>query len=742
MSLPWTHHTIPVVRNIPCDIDDMTEILTADDGSYTPFENGPFGFGRFDVGQLRRDPLNSQLATSSDTLCAASRRSEDPGVIELSTVTLPSYPPEDPNRGKNVLAAASCSSRAELVDQFHECSDVGTFRRGEASLRCFEEVQKCKRRKVDQARSCARSQYISVKINSSSSRSSICPSKEVQNVPDGKISYPRLLEATLPLEVQNGRFLSSSKAPGIAGKLGSYNWRHALGPTNQSGKNANRISVGRTRLMWTEKSPPDQPQRVFFTSLLTGSRVEGGTQKRPREIKVTIKVNGNVVGEVSEVQGSLSPSSSHSLSISSVPSFCDAKARDPRAMSQTYVYPSMECVLDSDQLVRSILRDPGESRIELRKNAESKSTIPHVVPAQIECVPDNNGLICVLCTKPGIITASSVHDTLNIAARQDSRLCTVCWSPSDDETGPVKECMECGVLVHPQCCFDRGEPNSTSSHESEQDIFKWKCGICCKKRQEKQGVTLDSESNAEAIKKRRRKSRPPPWLKDSHVEPLASKRLEDFPDSPEDSKKVKCALCPYSGGAMSLVRRGRRLSWIHEVCRIWAPGESSRDGTLIVTGGQRYEACALCGANEDTSTSSSSKTRTLSSPKPFRSLVKCAAMRCQVYFHPMCALLIAKLSTKSREIHQSYEGENEDENALKKAKDEDIDSSTRFALTALTCEATKGKIGKDPGAKHTLTVPVAFCGIHNPKRETSLYGMYPGGKYMVEKTVRIPSFKK
>ena len=44
MSLPWTHKVAPVARNIPCDIDEMIDVFTADHGFHAPFDNGSFDF--------------------------------------------------------------------------------------------------------------------------------------------------------------------------------------------------------------------------------------------------------------------------------------------------------------------------------------------------------------------------------------------------------------------------------------------------------------------------------------------------------------------------------------------------------------------------------------------------------------------------------------------------------------------------------------------------------------------------
>jgi hypothetical protein len=36
-----------------------------------------------------------------------------------------------------------------------------------------------------------------------------------------------------------------------------------------------------------------------------------------------------------------------------------------------------------------------------------------------------------------------------------------------------------------------------------------------------------------------------------------------------------------------------------------------------------------------------------------------------------------------------------------------------------------------------MTLPVAYCGYHNPERRPDYYGLYPGACYM-EGAVRIP----
>ena len=711
MDLPWMHAVVPVARNIPVDIDNLTATLTADDGLYSPFENGPFGYGKFDIGQLRRGTSNSRLANAQEMVCSASRRSDEPGVIELSKITLPPLPQDD---------EASASIVAKPPDHLRENSTEVSIQhqgpdddeRGELSLRCFELMQKRRRRKVNQSRSCVQKQFISVKVNGSSSRASLFSNSSSDNA--------SFFEATLPLEVQNGRFLSVSKAQSIANKLGTFNWRHGLAATNHSGKNSNRISAGRTRLMWTEKSPADQPQRVYFTSLLTGAKLDSGAQKRPREIRVGIKVNGELWKGESKAEN--------------VNSNSDLIHTQQKASKS-----SLLCTLDSDRLVQSILKGSRAFKTDRYKDKSREpelgllSKTMFIKPARIECVPDCNGIISVLCSSPGSIETASIHEPLNNAARQHS-VCSVCWSPTEDGVRDVKECYECGVSVHLQCCRDTGIKTPIDDTSGMETTNQWRCAVCCKFRVNKQGEGFDSLSVSENSKKPRRKSRPPTWMKDAHIEPKAKKRSDSSPDSLVVDE-VKCIRCPYSGGAMSPAEEDGNLVWIHEVCRIWVADASTIDQISDLP------RCALCGT-EDTRAPSAAKRSASSSDTRASQLIKCAAERCQVRFHPMCALLSSKLAEERCQPHKTTKKESVGENSAEKAKDEDSKLCTKFTLTALHCKAEEGAIGKDPGEIRSVTVPVGFCGIHNPLREPSFYGVYPGGTYLDPETMVVPSVNK
>eukprot|EP00980_Cylindrotheca_fusiformis_P026445 scaffold16189_cov125-Cylindrotheca_fusiformis.AAC.1 len=672
MSLPWMHPVVPVARNIPCDIDEMPEILSVDDGSHTPFENGPFGFGNFAMGQMQQSADQNLLVTKSVAMRAAARRSVDPGVIELSTVTL--HPDEVL---KNTFDEAQTDLSCSMDDAV-----------GELSLCCFEIEQKRKKRKIDKAKMLTRKRFISVKINSTSSKFSILPSASLD-----------LACARLPTEVQEARFLSMSKATKIAQKLGSYDCRHGLGPTNASGKNANRVTVGRTRRMWTSKSPADKPQRVFFTSLLTGGRLDSGTQKRPRDIRVAIKVNGEY----------FQPNDAGMI----------LERRESPGLHAHRVVAEKQCSVDVNKLVTKLIKSKmGEKSRRSLVGME----LPLIKPATFDCIPDSTGMISVACTSPGTIPATSVHRLLNNAANEDSAVCTVCWHRGCHELGSLQECSSCGVLAHPNCCLDTGIFRDARVGSDSATAPAWFCSVCSSTT----GKTTQDASQ-QTVKTRRRISRRPVWLNDSLVESPVSNCKTSHLSAPNHSGH-KCFLCPFSGGAMSLVKVNGVNSWVHEVCRIWTGfGLSPMDEPTNVSGeDRRIEYCALCGvAGAKLNGGSSDK-----SPHFSSILAKCAGARCRVYFHPMCALLASKLTRKY--VRASMTSTEPSQSSPQMSKDFDI--SSRFTLTAIDCEAVQ----KRHGVVKMLQIPVCFCGFHNPTRQADMYGLYPGGEHIDDKVVRVP----
>ena len=686
VSLPWTHKVAPVARNIPCDIDEMIDVLTMDDGLYTPFENGNFGFGQFDTGQFRNGESAIRLANSSSMLRSAARRSCDPGVIELSTIVLPPQLPGD----------LETARRYDPDSQDYDDSDRSI--KGELELRCFETMQAVKKRKVEQARSSVKNFEISVKVNSSSTRSSIFHAFDERRVDKESILAQGFLEAVLPQEVEVGRKISTSKAKKISEMLGSYDIRNGLGPTNQSGKNSNRMNVGRTRLMWTEKSPSDQPQRVFFTSLITGQRLEGGSQKRPREVLVRIKVDGqHFVGrKVSK-----------------------NKETDESDTVTKESFPSFQATLDCDKLVQNLF----ESKT---KNMQA---VDNILPPKIECIPDSCGTIHVLCVSEGRINRSSVTPLLNRMAENNIRNCTVCWRSTELDQ-EVQSCSECGVLAHPSCCLDPGQMNDAVVIDGIL-TKQWTCAMCCQS-------CGDSSRHESAAKKSRRKSKLPSRYDDSELaEPIPSQRTDDL----QYYHEIPCSICQLRGGPMSPVRQNDKTSWIHEVCRIWTSG-----GNEIINESSmgKRQQCALCGGNNGNVTAGMKRGRNMMGSSDNVSIgcvVKCAAVGCQVHVHPMCAVvssLTSELHTAASLRNNPMSQQEENESDIDRARKEDIDLCSQYTLTFASVNGVTNSYGKDPGIQRKAMLPILFCGIHNPKRDDSFYGLYPGGEHLDGGALVIP----
>ena len=717
LSLPWMHKGNPVARNIPYDIDDMTEVLMADDGKFTPYERGPLGFGRFDIGQMRRGPTNTRLATSADSWCTASRRSHDPGIIEVSSIALPLYAScpskarENHNTGDVDDQPLSVES-TNGTDNSKTCDYVPA---GEISLRYYEHTAKEKKRKIAEVRSCAQRQFISVKVNSSSSRASIFSDIKL----DGKSRHGKLLEASLPAEVQNGKFLSTSKAQIVADSLGSYDSRYGLSST--TGRNGSRVSCGRTRLIWTQKNPPDQPQKVSFSSSLTGHRFEGATQKRPRDIRLALIVGGEIFG--ADNASNEWPDKKFA-SISSFPA-----ERSSSQSEELFDHPHAQCMLDDEAFVKNILQSGNERGKSRGRNIGSQPVL--------ECLPDSSGLIGVVCSSTGKIAISSAHECLNHAAKMNSPKCTVCWGSNLDKNTIVRECHECGVLAHQQCCYDKGQLHEVSDNGFGKDQI-WRCAVCCFKSNQhaKNGNHGASMANEQA-KKSKRKAKLPQWLQDSHIDdPLTAGKSENTMAT--ESHGIQCALCSFSGGAMSRVRIGNECHWIHEVCRVWLKG---RQCTQDASSGLNAE-CVLCGKGPASNKVDISSENTVGALSGY--VLKCAASRCHVHFHPMCALVSTKLSESNTNSEVSFIGEQKNVNntLLELSKQVDRQLCSCYTLTALDIEVTTGASGKDPGAERQFNLPIGFCGIHNPKREASFRGLYPGGKYLTPEVMRIPVVKQ
>ena len=169
--------------------------------------------------------------------------------------------------------------------------------------------------------------------------------------------------------------------------------------------------------------------------------------------------------------------------------------------------------------------------------------------------------------------------------------------------------------------------------------------------------------------------------------------------------------------------------WVHETCRIWTDAKSYSTSS-------RYSTCVLCGTGANCEDSNHH-----TSPRRYtpRCMVKCAAPSCHMLVHPMCALASTLISQSTNEIkRETTENGTSDEILKAKKRDEELCSQYTFSFASV--KGLAHSFGKDPGSRCATTIPIIFCGIHNPAREQSFYGLYPGGQFMdTDNTLQVPS---
>lgn len=206
---------------------------------------------------------------------------------------------------------------------------------------------------------------------------------------------------------------------------------------------------------------------------------------------------------------------------------------------------------------------------------------------------------------------------------------------------------------------------------------------------------------------------------------------------------------------MSMLSREKRVLWVHDVCRVWC--DVSTDMTSLEHGGKGRKAkespgsvgladafCALCGLTDK------------GELNEYTGIVKCAASGCSIYFHPMCALYLSKcdeISSKSplgdaAAYEDGDQAGNEDkpkeyqDQRLQQLLLDDKKLCRQYSLRFAKCKIPgirrvgKASIKSSPSA--AIVLPVCFCGIHNPKRDRSLYGLYPGGQLIDGQVLRVP----
>ena len=353
-------------------------------------------------------------------------------------------------------------------------------------------------------------------------------------------------------------------------------------------------------------------------------------------------------------------------------------------------------------------------------------------------------------------------------------------------------CVDCNISVHLGCCLDQGEfidieDETTSTVEnyfgkealnktnqiSEGNNLKnvhWRCSVCasCKKNEASTPPNDFQNSN----RKSGRSSRMPSRFAEGTRQYYSTTQRKTTKPRPN----YKCSLCPHSGGAMSKLDSNDTDNksssvWTHEVCRIWCGSTSpsitqnlDRDNKSHIHKyykglfqDQLGSVCAICGMgnNHDDGREKDEAIKPSTSDKGMAdnydnkdrnsSLVKCAAKGCMVVFHPMCALLVSKLRAESSNL-DSLKIVDDDKfkdlslretEELKKLCQNDLKLCQQYSLDIVELKRYEGTFGSIRGKMKSCLIPVAFCGLHNPNRDKSLFGCPPTGG-IISSHMRIP----
>ena len=731
MSFPWSHPNEPVYKVMPYDLDEMTPILRA--GCTTPDYSAHGEFGHLRSSQV---PRHTQVAA---------RRSDDPGVVELTSFFKPS----------KAQRHLMCTPRR--FDPFQEDPRLP----GELSLRMYKEVQERKRKRETMEMANKKTTQVSFRLGSTSSRSSIF--SDVLTDPESELL---LLPAKFPRTLQDAMRISGPDVVERALALGSYNARpvppQAIAYNDTSSKN--RLFVGRTRLIWSEKlDHVSNSQRAPYRSLLTGDRIEGSAWKRPLQVKVAIRLNGALLSSkrstakrrALELDAALSNEEPFSYSGRTVNDAVDSVCRVAGAGtdSDAGTGDHSQCSLNNERLLaeasRQLLRRDKSTasrllhRIRQELAIQVQSTIsltnpvvgaPVVgddllvfVPPCIDCVPTEDGLLSVVCTKPGRINWATMSSdetrqraSILILRELASQLscCSICWrhDSSTENDGSSVTCDTCTTRVHAACL------------PPKQGDAPWVCRAC---------------------------------------------------QTDKTVAESKCTFCNHSGGELVQEENG---AWVHEICRTWCIECSKADDSgASVDAGPGHPSCS----NDFESPTQLETLRRAQAADPSikpmaasgdndalrchlcanssHAVVRCAAESCSLQFHPMCAVIASMVSIdacaacarafrncivelyllivysrfhccflfgQAANVHYHQELWQGD------AKERDAFLCSQYRLSMLH---TSFCGGDSVTGGNSTTLPVAFCGYHNPGRQEDFYGLYPGGFSVESGIMRIPS---
>eukprot|EP00986_Skeletonema_menzelii_P017135 scaffold17710_cov153-Skeletonema_menzelii.AAC.7 len=747
--------------------------------------------GNYGVHQDAQDAAPSLMPMKSDggsdgkkrgfEPAAAARRSADPGVIELMVQALPSSIEEtgrafSPNRWRSSLLAdpdhgetfarLPFSWKSEEGNALHDAIGYGQSQMtiqntatgshlnvNDVEFLRLREAQLIAQERRNIALSCSQKWNISVKAGGVSSRSSLFPIPTELDSSSGNLSHvrkvlrPMLCAASLPQTILTGETVATERAleldnQGLAYSLGSYDCRvvEKLSNPKKDFKRSKKVEVGRNRLVWSNIIQADDPffpttrSKVSYNSLITGRKLDEKKSKRQTEIKVGVRISGKLLleealedqpvavansrkrkhstrqveNETPTLKRTLVPESRtdeeidlafhtlHEKILAQNPARGDATKNATNDSDVVYLDTgdTPPCV-EKRCIISSLMKLDQKKSAEGKKRKGSSSQSVSVRPS-FACVPLEDGLLRTVCLQAGNMTRVSAHQVIQEVMLSESRqVCSVCWSDDGDGENRVLGCVDCGLLAHPFCCHDNGEflTNGSTNGNSARN---WRCAVC--------------KHFSGSKSKRRRALKMPSRFDDCETNDsfLHTSNGDDSKDQ-GDTPCPSCSLCPHRGGAMSQIDAGSD-KWVHELCRVWSGADMGGDSNdEVLKWSPLSRVCALCGTGG-------------------KGLTRCAARGCFVSFHPMCALLASKIGGNNQ---AGKKRRNSRHNTEQNEQDTKLCNEYTLQLVQLSRPAAADGNNASGEDSDCNVVPIAFCGLHNPRRDPSYFGCLPGGKIKV-----------
>ena len=576
--------------------------------------------------------------------------------------------------------------------------------------------------------------------------------------------------------------------------------------TSDSHKNK-RINIGRTRVIWSTLpcdgfgqpivTQPGPGVRLPFVSMLTNGKMDSTEYKRPRDVHVAVRVDGEIVTESSGVgHQEEKRTTSSAVNLSSPSSVVTLNFRHKRGKKRTVslLYEwELRNQLNTEAIIGSCIDATAERKersafynnwtnatimvnrskffnqvmkVKLHKSSvqskgssktadasifndtwmatalarkhyrnQSKQPCPQLpftemknnstdlfqyLPPRLECFPLDDGNVRTVCVTVGTLKAVSVQSLMSkLCAGENENsinLCSICWDCSEDND-EVRMCSNCGICAHISCCFDDGELVPTGSS------VNWRCAVCCSR------FTKEVKLSPILQKKRRRSLKLPAKFRGTEYDLSTTKSSNN--DTIRSSGKItdsisgdsvdfpKCFFCPHSGGVMSKLSnsfcKNTDSVWAHDLCQLWSRPIDTVSGT-----GQSHQVCCLCGkTNGSPCKSNSAMDATIG-------LIKCAGKGCFVHFHAMCALLVTRGRSKTDDKLENGK------RRFSRLDRQNIDTQHCLDYTLDVIEVTSNS-----SSPTSSFVPIAYCGIHNPRRDDDYFGLPACGGAIVS-SMRIP----